>query len=133
MADWLFLVSVLLYLVNRFWIKKTAFGHRGFFHDYLNDVLLIPFFLPMVLLVQKKARLRGHDLPPTAFEVASHVVLWSVYFQYVFVHFHYLYRHSTADPWNMAAYAVGGVASLVIWNLSYRTKVSRTGQEGEPI
>src|SRR5438477_10217972 len=97
-SDPLCCVSLCVYWINREWIKPTAWGHQGFFHDYLNDVLLIPLFLPPTLLLQWALRLRRHQRAPSILEVFSHWAIWSFLFLYIFPHIHWLYRHSTADP-----------------------------------
>ncbi|HET6251163.1 MAG TPA: hypothetical protein VFE47_26005 [Tepidisphaeraceae bacterium] len=116
-ADGLFIAAVLIYLVNRFWAKKTTWGRTGFCHDYLNDVLLIPFFLPGVLWLHRRLGLRSHDRPPRLGEVALHVGVWSICFEWLFARYHVFYQHSTADPKDALAYAVGGGIAWMIWNL----------------
>lgn len=116
LGDGLFLAAVALYFINRHWIKHTPWGRAGFFHDYLNDVLLIPFWLPGVLLVHRLVGLRRHDRPPTFSEIFLHVVIWSACFEWVFWRLHIFYEHSTADPRDAVAYAAGGAFSWLLWN-----------------
>jgi hypothetical protein len=116
LADPLCLASVALYAAHRAWIKPTSFGARGLLHDYLNDCLLVPMFLPLALALHRRLGLREHDRPPSAREVAWHVVLWSILFCAVFPHHAWLFRHSTADPWNAVAYGAGGGVGWLWWN-----------------
>ena len=107
------LAALAVYLCNR-WIFKPLWGSAfPFLRDYLNDVLCIPLFLPPVLLVHRLLRLRRHDRPPTAFELLFHLAIWSVCFEVVAPALPQFFR-TTADPLDVAAYAVGaGVAGLV--------------------
>lgn len=116
LADPLCLTAIGLYWVNREWIKPSAWGHHGFAHDYLNDVLLIPIFLPLVLIIHRWLGMRTHDRPPSALEVTSHVTIWSVLFLVIFPLHEWLYRHSTADPFNAIAFAAGGAMAWLFWN-----------------
>jgi hypothetical protein len=111
---------------HRWWIKPSHFGSTGFFHDYFNDVLLIPIFLPPVLWLHRRLGMRNHDRPPTIVETAFHVAAWSVCFLLIFPQFPWLYQHSTADPWNAAAYAVGGAVAWVIWRWSPSLRIVRS-------
>ena len=117
LADPLCLASVSIYWIHKLWIKPTTWGSHGLLHDYLNDVLLIPIFLPLALLIHRVLRIRMHDRPPSATEIALHVVLWSLLFVVAFPHNTWLFRHSTADPYNAVAFAVGGAFAWLIWNL----------------
>ena len=110
------------YWINRTWIKPTLWGGHGFFHDYLNDILLIPVFLPCVLWLHRLLRLRLHDRMPNVFEIAFHVVVWSICFLLIFPHQPWLFRHSTLDPMNAVAYAVGGLLSWLVWHAPWPYK-----------
>lgn len=125
-ADRLCLASICFYFVNRFWIKPSVWGHSGFFHDYLNDVLLIPIFLPPVLWLHRCVGIRLHDHPPTGSEVFVHWLVWSLCFLMLFPKFTWLYRHSTPDPWNAAAYAAGAAGAWVVWHGSERWRALRS-------
>ncbi|HTA30608.1 MAG TPA: hypothetical protein VK731_08975, partial [Candidatus Cybelea sp.] len=54
--DLLFLVCCALYASNRWLIKPHC--HLAFFHNWFNDVLLIPCALPPLLLAHRWLRLR---------------------------------------------------------------------------
>ena len=107
--DPLFLLSCLLYLLNRTLLKPHF--QIPFLHNYFNDLLLIPCALPLVLLLQRKLRLREVDCPPTFFEISFHLVIWSLLFEGVAPHL----IHSTGDPYDPLAYWAGGIISWLIW------------------
>ncbi len=116
LADPLMLTGIAAYWIHKLWIKPTLWGSSGLLHDYLNDFLLIPIFLPPTLYLHHLLRIRPHHRPPTPAEITLHVALWSILFLLVFPHSPWLYRHSTPDPYNALAFAAGGAAAWLIWN-----------------
>jgi len=111
--DPLFLLCCALYAANRWLIKPHC--HIAFFHNWFNDLLLIPCALPPVLLTQYWLGLRTHDSAPTFGEVAAHVVGWSILFELIGPHL----LPTTGDPWDAVAYACGGAAAYGWWRLAY--------------
>jgi SAM-dependent methyltransferase len=113
--DPLFLVCCALYAANRWLIKPHC--HVAFFHNWFNDVLLIPCALPLLLLAHRCLRLRRHDEPPTLAEVSAHVFGWSILFEVIGPHI----LRTTGDPWDAVAYACGGAAAFFYWRSRYRS------------
>jgi ubiquinone/menaquinone biosynthesis C-methylase UbiE len=111
--DPLFLLCCALYATNRWLIKPHC--HIAFFHNWFNDLLLIPCALPPLLLIHRWFRLRNHDNPPTLAEISSHVVGWSILFEVIGPHL----MPTTGDPWDAVAYACGGAVSFFWWRASY--------------
>ena len=111
--DPLFPLSCALYAANRWLIKPHC--HIAFFHNWFNDLLLIPCALPPVLLIQYWLGLRTHDAAPTFGEVVAHVVGWSILFELIGPRT----LPTTGDPWDAVAYAVGGLASYGWWRFAY--------------
>jgi hypothetical protein len=111
LLDPLFVICCALYALNRWEIKPHT--HITFFHSWFNDVLLIPCALPPVLLLHRWVGLRDHDGPPTAVEIAGHWLGWSILFEVICPRF---MPHTTGDPWDVAAYAVGSVISYLWWH-----------------
>ncbi len=107
--DLLFLVCCALYASNRWLIKPHC--HLAFFHNWFNDVLLIPCALPPLLLAHRWLRLREHDHPPTLAEVTAHVIGWSILFELIGPHI----MPTTGDPWDAVAYAAGGTFAFFYW------------------
>ncbi len=58
-ADGACVLSLLLYAVNRFFFKPHHVG-GWFTHGYLNDILCLPLFVPIILYVQHLIGLRKH-------------------------------------------------------------------------
>jgi len=115
LRDPVFLTVFVLYFVNRFLIKPITFGHIAFFHSYFNDLICIPFWLPVVLWVHRKLGVRNHDGSPTRFELIMHLVVWSIFFEGMAPRMPNLFHSTTGDPWDVAAYAAGTLIAAVLW------------------
>ncbi|MGN6555809.1 MAG: hypothetical protein ACTHLW_19045 [Verrucomicrobiota bacterium] len=110
LRDPLFLISCAAYALNRWWLKPHL--HSAFLHSHFNDLLLIPCALPPVLLAQRWLKLRSHDGPPQVGEIVFQLVAWSILFEWIGPH---IMRHTTGDPWDAVAYAVGGLLAGLWW------------------
>lgn len=110
-GDRLGVAAALLYGINR-WFLKPA-GVSGFMHDHFNDMLLIPAALPVVLAVHRGLGWRRHDHMPTAWEVIVHLVVWSLVCERIGPA---VFHRGVADPFDVVAYAVGGLGAWVWWN-----------------
>jgi hypothetical protein len=108
--DPLCLCGCLVYAVNR-WLLKPHL-HAGFFHSYFNDVWLIPCALPPVLWLHRRFGLRTDDAAPRVSEIVFHLVFWSLLFEWIGPHF---VAHTTGDPWDTVAYAVGALFACLWW------------------
>jgi hypothetical protein len=121
-----FLTALTLYLVNRGLLKPLTLGHVGFFHDYFNDLLCIPFWLPVCLWVYRRIGIRWHDRAPTRFEVLSHLIIWSLCFEWLGPALKGPFAWTVADPWDVAAYTIGTVIAGAFWG-TWRPAVRREG------
>jgi len=116
--DPVFLISLALYLTNRFLLKPNLVlsHHTTLFTWYLNDLLCIPVCLPPCLLVYRMLRLRRPNFQPTRFEILSHLVVWSVWFEWFAPTFlHRQFPMAVADPWDVVAYAIGAAIAGAVW------------------
>jgi len=113
--DPIFLLSLGAYFCNRTLIKPNLHVYSPFFHGHFNDCLLVPVALPIFLLVYRWLRLRPDNAPPRFWEMALHVLVWSVFFKWfgpVVLH------HGVADPTDLFCYAGGGIVSWLFWHRS---------------
>src|SRR5690242_306095 len=85
LRDPLFLFCVVLYFVNRLLLKP--FLHDGFvgafLHDSLNDVICIPFWVPIMVWMMRKVKLRTSDAVPQGAEILIPLLLWSWFFELI--------------------------------------------------
>jgi len=71
-----------------------------------------------VLLLHRLLGLRNHDRPPTIVEILAHWLGWSILFEFICPRF---MPHTTGDPWDVAAYAVGAMVAWLWWRREPRT------------
>jgi hypothetical protein len=118
LRDPLFLFCIVLYALNRIVIKPNCEVY--FFHAWLNDVICIPFTLPLMLWVLRLLRLRFHDEPPKPFEILIPLFIISWSFE-VYLPNTEMFRNVTvADRWDVLAYSVGAIASGTFWFFWYQ-------------
>jgi hypothetical protein len=121
LRDRLFGFSLAVYALNRLVVQPhlagTFHSHLpwawAFLHSHLDDLLLMPAALPVVLWVQGLLGLRLQAQPPGWREMFAHLVIWSVMCKIVGP----LYCHiGVADPWDVLFFAAGGSAACWWWN-----------------
>ncbi len=120
LRDPLFLVCLVLYFANRFVLKHLVAG--GFLHDHLNDLLCIPFWVPIMVFLMRKARLRGDDAPPHAEEILIPLVLWSAVFELYLPRVEFFQGLAVSDHADILWYAVGALIASVVWGITYRDR-----------
>ena len=100
-----------MYALNR-WVVAPRVSW-SFLHYWFDDLLLIPCALPPLLAVHRALGLRRHDGPPTVWEIAGHLVFWSVLFEWIGPH---LVPRASGDPWDVVAYTIGAAVAAVWWH-----------------
>ena len=120
LSDRLFQSALAAYAVNRLVVLPHLAGcihaHLAtawpFLHSHLDDTLLMPAALPVVLWLQRLLGLRKQDCPPTWSEMFAHLAIWSVMCKIVGP---FYYHIGAADPWDVLCFAVGGTAACAWW------------------
>ena len=113
--DPVFLTALGIYFCNREFIKPNLPSYSPFFHGHLNDCLLVPVALPIFLLVYRLLGLRPDDGMPRFWEIALHVLVWSVFFKWFGPR---VLHHGVPDILDLGCYAGGGLISWLVWNKS---------------
>lgn len=103
--------ACLVYAVNSWLVPEAVKG--VFMSGYLNDVLLVPAALPLVLGLQRVLGLRSHNGPPRWTEIGAHLVVWAVIAEFVVPG---TVPHATYDPLDLLAYSSGALAAGLWWN-----------------
>ena len=120
LRDPLFLTCFVLYFVNRFLIKRLL--PVGFFHDHFNDLICLPFWVPIMVLLMRKTGLRRDDGPPHAEEILIPLVVWSAIFELYLPQVGYFRHLATPDPLDVLCYALGGLLAVGVWQVTYRAR-----------
>jgi len=124
LRDPLFLACLALFALNRFLLEPIT--NARFLHSHLNDLICIPFLVPIMLAAARATGLRRHDSRPLTHEVVIPLLVWSVLFEIVFPLHPFWKTHVVADPNDILCYATGAALALTYWNRRYRTVPART-------
>lgn len=116
LKDPLFLATMALYVLNRYIVRPLAIGKIDFFNCYFNNLICIPFCLPIVLFLTRAVRLRSHDEPPDIYELCFYLLMWSFFFEYVAPKYGRYLNYPVGDPWDVVFYVVGGLVAGIYWN-----------------
>lgn len=114
LVDPLCISALLIYPMNRWLLKPHGIGGT-FASCYLNDLLCLPLFLPMILYVQRRLGLRRHDGPPRMWEILQHWAIFSIVFELILPRLPQYFR-SVADGKDVLAYLAGGMAGWLFWH-----------------
>ena len=125
LRDPLFLTCFFLYWLNRLFLKQIP--HPAFFDAYFNDLICIPFLLPILLYAARLSRLRRHDGPPQTHEIFIPLGVWSVLFEIVFPRHPFWSRWLTGDPYDILFYSLGACGASFYWRRRFSDGVKRTG------
>ncbi len=127
LRDPLFLFCVVLYFVNRLVLKPHLHGGivSDFLHDSLNDMICIPFWVPIMVWLMRKTRLRTNDEPPHGAEILIPLLLWSWFFELVLPHWSAFRHLAICDPSDIECYTVGALLAALFWQGWYRQNSAR--------
>lgn len=130
LKDPLFLASVSAYFLNRC-LEDLGFG-TAFLESYLNDLVCVSFWVPIMLWGLRTLRLRRHDGPPEAFEIAIPVLVWAAAFEIVVPSLPAFRPYATADPGDVLCYCLGGFVSAIFWRRYYRRRAFTPDRDAAP-
>jgi len=117
LKDPLFLFCLALYFVNRLILK--AIWQDGFVHEHLNDLICIPFWVPIMLFAQRKVGLRWTDDSPRASEIVIPLIVWSWVFEIILPQTELFRDYCFADHWDIFYYALGALLAGLFWRWWY--------------
>jgi hypothetical protein len=119
LRDPLFLACLLVYFGHR-WLAAYGFS-TPWLQAYLNDVICIPFWVPMILWGQRVLRLRSHDGLPTPIDLVVPLVVWSLAFEVILPTLQGWRTIAFPDPGDIVSYAAGGLGAAIFWRWWYRS------------
>ena len=120
--DPLFLICVLTYFVNRLVLKSV--WKEGFVHEHLNDLICIPFWVPIMLFAQRKLGLRDGDDSPRPGELVIPLIVWSWLFEIILPATALFGDACVADYMDIFWYALGALGAAVFWRWWYGVATS---------
>lgn len=126
LRDPLFLACLLLYFLNR-WLFKAIWSD-GFVHDHLNDLICIPFWVPIMLWGERRLGLRESDGPPLASEIVLPLFVWSWFFEIVLPQSGLAGNRAVSDYLDVLYYSLGASLAAGFWVWWYRTPKLPTRQ-----
>lgn len=118
LRDPLFLLCIVAYFVNR-WVLKGIWP-AGFFHEHLNDLICIPFWVPIMLFVLRTLGLRETDEAPRAHELLIPLVIWSWLFEIALPRNTFFARWCVSDHQDILFYSLGAFVAALFWRWSYK-------------
>ena len=134
LKDPLFIICIIIYFANRFFIEPLTIGKIDFFNCYLNDLICFPFWLPLILFFARAIRLRDHDEPPTFYELSFFLLLWSYCFEFLGPSLGKYLNNPVADPWDVVCYATGCIIAGIYWNYEIKKPIrNQKNLQGPPI
>src|ERR1700746_840251 len=113
LCDPLFLLCLATYFVNRFVFK--AIWKDGFVHEHLNDLICIPFWVPIMVFAQRKLGLRHNDDSPRPGEVVIPLVVWSWVFEILLPTTGILGERCVGDYVDILYYSLGALLAGTFW------------------
>ena len=116
--DPLFLFSVAAYFFNRYLLKPHF--SLAFLHNHLNDLLCIPVWLPILLVLSRILRLRSHNDPPRLREILIPLLIWSWLFEALLPAAPISQSWCTPDPFDLTFYTLGALLASLFWRCWYR-------------
>jgi hypothetical protein len=128
LRDPLFLFCLATYFVNRFLLKRILDG--GFVHEHLNDLICIPFWVPIMLFIQRSVGQRGDDSPQPS-EIVIPLILWSWIFEVFLPNTEWFRDLSVGDHLDVMYYAVGALAASLFWRWWYRPQEQKADAPGQ--
>ena len=119
LRDPLFRACLVLYFANR-WVFK-ALWQTGFVHDHLNDLICIPFWVPIMLWGQRRLGLRSPDDPPLASEILIPLLVWSWVFEIILPRSGLLGERGYSDYLDVLYYSLGALCASTFWKWWYKS------------
>ena len=117
LKDPFFLCCLVIYFANR-WIVKPYFPNT-FSRDYLNDLICLPFWVPIMLFFLRKVRLRNDDAPPALYEIIIPLICWSWIFEVWLPGTTFFRKLSFSDYRDIFCYSLGALIAGVFWQIYY--------------
>ena len=120
LRDPLFLLCVVTYFVNRLVLKSI--WKEGFVHEHLNDLICVPFWVPIMLFAQRRLGLRDSDCRPRPGELIIPLIIWSWVFEIILPQTNGLGDRFVADHLDILYYSLGALLAGLFWRWFYNAR-----------
>lgn len=117
LRDPLFIVCLITYAANRFILEKLWL--TGFVHEHFNDLICIPFWVPIMLFFQRCIGLREHDQRPSPSELIIPLLIWSWVFEIILPRMELFSQYCVADYMDIVFYSGGTLVAGLFWRWWY--------------
>ena len=131
LRDPLFVICVALYIANRCVLEPLL--PFAFLDCYVNDLICIPFWVPIMLAGMRQCRVRCDDAPPKSHEILIPLIVWSIVFECWLPHSNLLSAFVVADHLDVMCYVVGALVAGVFWKHYYQRQNGSRPECGERI
>ncbi len=121
LRDPLFVFCFALYFANR-WLFKPWLPNT-FSQCYLNDLICIPFWVPIMLYLMRRFHLRLNDAPPQSYEILIPLLLWSFLFELLLPSTSLFQGRAISDHVDILFYSLGGLVASLFWKSWYQISV----------
>lgn len=115
--DPLFVGVVVLYFINRFVLKP--FLPNVVSEGYVNDLICIPFWVPIMVWGMRRVGWRDDDDPPRIEEVVIPLIVWAAVFELWLPRTAVFAGVAVNDPVDIVCYAAGALGAMVFWGWWY--------------
>ena len=115
LRDELFLFCLIVYLLNR--LAESFNASHWILQFYLNDLLCLGIWMPVVVGGLRLLGLRHHDCPPTQLEMTICFAVWAFAFEVFLPQTELFHGVTIPDPNDILAYALGGLIAHFYWNV----------------
>lgn len=126
LSDPIFLTCLASYFLNR---ELEEFGlSPELAQCYLNDLICIPFWVPIIVQVSRWLGMRGHDHRPNMLEIGIPLMMIAVLFEVILPLTETFRNKSIADPYDVQCYVLGAIIANGLWRRMYDTTAVEPSQ-----
>jgi hypothetical protein len=113
LKDPLFLFCLVIYFANRLLFKPL--WSAEFFHSHLNDLICVPFWVPIMLAGLRGLGLRTHDGRPNTSEIVIPLIIWATTFEIILPSWAPFKDLAFADHKDVLFYTLGASIAALFW------------------
>lgn len=118
LADPLFLVCLIIWVTGR-GLKEFNLS-PDLVRSYLNDLICVPFWVPVITHFLSVTGFRSHTDRPKAWELVMTLFAFSVVFEFVFPVLPAFRGLAVSDPHDIICYCLGALVANEFWHHRYR-------------